>query len=1104
MNDRTSLISLLAAVIAVCSCAKEFATDITPDGDDLKIYAELTDTKVSFVEDGVSHKLKGGWETGDVVIGLKDDGSAASFTVESVDEKTGVASLKQTTSVSFEAGDAVYGIFCPGKTASDIASGTLSVDFSEQPADVLPVLMVAESEVSGEKTLSFSFRNLTGVVGIVNPDVATSSSREVTDVIVSGHKVVSGGKVGVSGGKLVFTPDIPSKFITKKIDLTIKERKVDAPIYVVVPPCEIDKVTIHAGTFFYTWTAGKTVGVSKFCRADGKDFKPLTDVPVASGIEVNGTQWAVDNYNVTWSDIRGDAVKWGDVGLIYTTKEGGFLPGHEKGFVNTKDNSYWNGSAFEKYNATDGKTVLDPVDDIIQLSYPGTGWRMPKKEDWENLVSAANKGTLTGTYVKTSTTFSDGQYSFELTRSFQGGGGTSYGEGPLYWTSTLNAGSPTKAYSFKLGSSSAPSSSSKNRCLGCAIRPVRSTGTVHPGEFIPDPEWPNYNAGKSILSFPDWTAISIDYTNLTASNHPRLFLRKNDFNSIVNIVASGNNPYLKAMHNLVLAAAESMANRNNFKKPFEYELDASQTRLLNVSRKVLRKVSFLAYAYRCTEDKKFLKMAEFHIKTICEFPDWHPNHFLDVAEMATGIAIGYDWLYNELSDEVRELAAAKLKSYAVDAALAVGIYNRSGNWNQVCCGGMVTAAIADYENYPAACDELIRRCLAANAREIKNIYAPHGAFPEGPGYWEYGTTYQGVLNRALESALGTDFDLPKVEGFPEAGDYYDFIRDNTGHRFNYFDSGEKDEASYGMWYMAYVMKRPTYLYHDLYALATDYYAEEDYTFLSIDCAYRIGNVTPTEPSGRLYSSGGTNPIVIGRMGWDVGDPYFGIKGGHPAMSHGHMDIGEVVYNNYGTRWLMDFKYTTDYATVENLWAAMGVTNTGTAQDSYRWRLCQYNNRFHSTLTINDHDQHVWGTGIILDSFDDARGIGGKVDLSDCYYGDLASGNRTAILCPDGHLEITDKLYTLDGPVTHVRWTGTGEAVPTIVEGGIELSDGKTVMVLKTDAPNPVFKIWSSNPDDYDSVIPKGWQKPLEGYVFGFEYDIPASSEKVIVTTLKRK
>lgn len=1103
--NRTSLISLLAATVAVCSCAKEFATDITPDGDDLKIYAELTDTKVSFVEDGVSHKLKGSWETGDVVIGLKDDGTAASFTVESVDEKTGVASLKQTTSVSFEAGDAVYGIFCPGKTASDIASGTLSVDFSEQPADVLPVLMVAESEVSGERTLTFSFRNLTGVVGIVNPDVATSSSREVTDVIVSGHKVVSGGKVGISGGKLVFTPDVPSKFITRKIDLTIKERKVDEPIYVIVPPCEIDKVTIHAGTFFYSWTAGKTVGISKFCRAEGKDFKPLSHAPTASGIEVNGTQWSLSNLNFTNSDERGDCFKWGDDKVIYSSKNLGKsnftpLPGYESGFVNKVGDCYWNGSDFDKYNATDGKTVLDPVDDIVQLSFPGTGWRMPTDGEWSDLIKASD---LTGAYSSAETAYSKDGRSFTLTRSFKGAKALALDQGPRYWTSSLVPGTPTKAYAYSLGSSSAPGQKSYARALGLAIRPVRSSGT-RTETYHKEEDLPNYNKGKSILSFPEWDAISIDYTNLTSTNHPRLLLRRDDFNEIVNIVEKKGNPYLANMHELVIAAAESMAKESNFDKPFEYELDASQTRLLNVSRKVLRKVSFLAYAYRCTEDEKFLKMAEFHIKTICEFPDWHPNHFLDVAEMATGIAIGYDWLYNELSDEVRELAAAKLKSYAVDAALAVGIYNRSGNWNQVCCGGMVTAAIADYENYPAACDELIRRCLAANAREIKNIYAPHGAFPEGPGYWEYGTTYQGVLNRALESALGTDFDLPKVEGFPEAGDYYDFIRDNTGHRFNYFDSGEKDEASYGMWYMAYVLKRPSYLYHDLYALATDYYAEEDYTFLSIDCAYRIGNVTPTEPSGRLYSSGGTNPIVIGRMGWDVGDPYFGIKGGHPAMSHGHMDIGEVVYNNYGTRWLMDFKYTTDYATVENLWAAMGVTNTGTAQDSYRWRLCQYNNRFHSTLTINDHDQHVWGTGIIFDSFDDARGIGGKVDLSDCYYGDLASGNRTAILCPDGHLEITDKLYTLDGPVTHVRWTGTGEAVPTIVEGGIELSDGKTVMVLKTDAPNPVFKIWSSNPDDYDSVIPKGWQKPLEGYVFGFEYDIPASSENVIVTTLTKK
>jgi hypothetical protein len=31
------------------------------------------------------------------------------------------------------------------------------------------------------------------------------------------------------------------------------------------------------------------------------------------------------------------------------------------------------------------------------------------------------------------------------------------------------------------------------------------------------------------------------------------------------------------------------------------------------------------------------------------FSDWNPSHFLDVAEMTAALAIGYDWLYEEVS-----------------------------------------------------------------------------------------------------------------------------------------------------------------------------------------------------------------------------------------------------------------------------------------------------------------------------------------------------------------------------------------------------------------------------------------------------------------------
>ena len=38
-----------------------------------------------------------------------------------------------------------------------------------------------------------------------------------------------------------------------------------------------------------------------------------------------------------------------------------------------------------------------------------------------------------------------------------------------------------------------------------------------------------------------------------------------------------------------------------------------------------------------------------------KFEDWNPSHFLDVAEMTAGLAIGYDWLYDELPASSKKL-----------------------------------------------------------------------------------------------------------------------------------------------------------------------------------------------------------------------------------------------------------------------------------------------------------------------------------------------------------------------------------------------------------------------------------------------------------------
>jgi hypothetical protein len=85
--------------------------------------------------------------------------------------------------------------------------------------------------------------------------------------------------------------------------------------------------------------------------------------------------------------------------------------------------------------------------------------------------------------------------------------------------------------------------------------------------------------------------------------------------------------------------------------PVEYKLEGR--RLLGVSREALYRTLTLSATYRLTGDPRFAKRAVGEMEQIASFNDWHPAHFLDVAEMTTAMAFGYDWLYDQLTPEQR-------------------------------------------------------------------------------------------------------------------------------------------------------------------------------------------------------------------------------------------------------------------------------------------------------------------------------------------------------------------------------------------------------------------------------------------------------------------
>ena len=185
------------------------------------------------------------------------------------------------------------------------------------------------------------------------------------------------------------------------------------------------------------------------------------------------------------------------------------------------------------------------------------------------------------------------------------------------------------------------------------------------------------------------------------AEHPRILLKAGEEELIHKLIEKDSR--MRSVHQYIL---------NNADKTLEVSpviRKKTGKRLLAVSREALQRIYYLSYAFRMTEDKKYVERAEKELLSVCEFSDWNPSHYLDVGEMTMAVAIGYDWLFNYLKESTRKKIRTAIVNKAFETAEIGGFYNRINNWNQVCNAGLVLGALAIYEDEKEKADYIIKK-----------------------------------------------------------------------------------------------------------------------------------------------------------------------------------------------------------------------------------------------------------------------------------------------------------------------------------------------------------------------------------------------------------
>jgi len=377
-------------------------------------------------------------------------------------------------------------------------------------------------------------------------------------------------------------------------------------------------------------------------------------------------------------------------------------------------------------------------------------------------------------------------------------------------------------------------------------------------------------------------------------SHPRLLASSNDFARLKARIDSDS--LLRSWQSALNKQAKDILNA----APSRYEIPDG-LRLLETSRRVLNRVYTLGLLYRLEEEPKYAERSWQELEAAANFKDWNPRHFLDTAEMTHAFAIGYDWLYDAWTEEQRAVLRRAILEKGLKPAL--NIYrNHSGwararhNWNQVCNGGIGMGALALADVEPEICGEILHSALESLQLAMAE-FAPDGAWKEGPGYWNYATSYNVTFLAALDSALGTDFDLSKMTGFRETGLFPIYLTGPIGRTFNYADGGDRTIRAPQLFWLARKLNQPAYAWAERQAAAPS----------PLDLLWFDGEGTGPKTAGLAldkYFRGAE--VVTLRSDWESSKAIFvGFKAGDNKANHSHLDLGSFVFDAMGARWAVD-------------------------------------------------------------------------------------------------------------------------------------------------------------------------------------------------------
>lgn len=551
--------------------------------------------------------------------------------------------------------------------------------------------------------------------------------------------------------------------------------------------------------------------------------------------------------------------------------------------------------------------------------------------------------------------------------------------------------------------------------------------------------------------------------------HPRLIITPGQIDSI--LLWQNEDELLRDLLEIVRFYADSALNAPLIAYKFDGPGDP---RLKDERRHAMFRVLNCGLMFQLTGDTVYAARVRDEIKSAAAFPDWGPSHYLNIGELSLLCGIGYDWVYDYLTEQDKaEIIPGLMKNGIREGVKAYNGNHQDGwwvtaenNWNQVCNGGLALLALALAEEIPDTAEFIVNSAINSIPNAMES-YIPEGAWHEGPTYWAYGTTYNGMLLSALRTAFGDLQGLeqdPGYEPLGKSGLFHIHTAGPTGLYFNYGDSKKTLYYSPVLFWMASEFNEPAYAWFERLTCRKDLPRMKTYDLMNDDTLDRFlallvawysragQNITYDDFSLDKVILSGETAVGAMHSSWDDDALYIGFKGGKTNISHAHMDIGSFVLDADGERWAMDL------GTGDN--SLPGYYD----RNGKRWDYYRCNNFSHNTLTLMNRLQDKNGFSEITQFYSDENYAFAQIDMSPSY--PIAGKTVRSFEMKDRETIVITDVIEQTFEFMPIRWQMVTDAEVELGQSEAILKKNGKAMKVKINEPgDAVFSILSTDPGD---------------------------------------